>query len=104
MKKPLEITPETPVVVPMSVAGHEVLQETMTKMLKVQAAPTVILDVFSGDPLEYAYFKATFKEVVEKTVDDQKGRLTRLIQYTCGEAKNLIKHLIHIPGDGYDKL
>ena len=103
MKKPLEITPETPVVVPMSVAGHEVLQETMTKMLKVQAAPTVILDVFSGDPLEYAYFKATFKEVVEKTVDDQKGRLTRLIQYTCGEAKNLIKHLIHIPGDGYDQ-
>ena len=79
------------------------LQETMTKMMKMQSAPTVILDVFSGDPLEYAYFKASFKEVVENTVDDQKGKLTRLIQYTTGEAKNLIKHLIHASHDGYDQ-
>ena len=41
--------------------------------------------------------------MVEKTVDDQKGRLTRLIQYTSGEPKNLIKHLIHISEDGYDQ-
>ena len=44
-----------------------------------------------------------FKEVVEKMVDDQKRRLTRLIQYTSGEPKNLINHLIHIPEDGYDR-
>ena len=75
----------------------------MTKMLKLQSAPTVVLDIFSGDPLEYEYFKATFREVVENTIDDQKGKLTRLIQYTSGEAKNLIKHLIHVSGDGYDQ-
>ena len=42
--------------------------------------------------------------MVENTIDDQKGRLTRLIQYTSGEPKNLIKHLIqHASGDGYDQ-
>ena len=104
-KRTLDTLPkaeEEEVSAPLVSAG-QVLQETMSKMLKVQAAPSIVLDVFSGDPLEYAYFKATFKEVVEKTVDDQKGRLTRLIQYTSGEAKNLIRHLIHVSGDGYDQ-
>ena len=79
------------------------LHETVSRLLKVQSAPNVVLDIFSGDTLEYAYFKASFKEVVESTVDDQRGRLTRLIQYTSGEAKNLIKHLIHAKENGYDK-
>ena len=78
------------------------LHETVSKMLRVQSAPKVVLDVFSGEVLEYAYFKAAFREVVESTIQDQKGRLTRLIQFTSGEAKSLIKHL-HSNDNGYSK-
>ena len=40
---------------------------------------------------------ALFKEAVEKKVDDPKGRLTRLIKFTSGEAKELIQHCIQLP-------
>ena len=79
------------------------LQHTMIDMLRVQAAPKPDLDEFTGDPLEYLYFKANFREVVETAVNDQVGRLTRLIKYTAGEAKELIKHLVHAdPDNCYD--
>ena len=39
-------------------------------------------------------FMALFKEAVEKKVDDRKGRITRLIKFTSGQAKELIHHLI----------
>ena len=38
------------------------------------------------------------KEVVEKRIEDPRRRLTRLIKYTTGEAKNLIKS----PAEGYE--
>ena len=79
------------------------LQHAMIDLMKIQAAPKPDLDEFSGDPLEYLYFKANFREVVEAAVPDQVGRLTRLIKYTTGEPKELIKHLVHAdPGNCYD--
>ena len=43
-----------------------------------------------------------FKEVVEKKIEDPRGRLTRLIKYTTGEAKDLMKHCIKQPlSEGY---
>ena len=51
--------------------------------------------MFSGNPLDFHYFMATFVESVEKKVDDARGRLTRLIKYTAGDAKELIKNCIH---------
>ena len=80
------------------------LQHTLTEMIKLQSAPKPDLDVFSGNPLDYPYFKASFKEVVEKAVCDQVGRLTRLIKYTSGDAKDLITHLVHASPDScYDE-
>ena len=80
------------------------LSQAVMEMMKLQSAPKPNLDAFSGDPLEYFYFKATFREVVEVAVPDQRGRLTRLINFTSGEAKDLIKHLVHAsPLDCYDK-
>ena len=35
-----------------------------------------------------------FKEVVEKRIEDPRGRLTRLIRHTTGESKDLNKHCI----------
>ena len=37
---------------------------------------------------------ATFKESIEKRVDDPRGRLTRLIQHLKGEPKELVKNCI----------
>ena len=42
-------------------------------------------------------------QVLEKKVSDQTGRLTRLLKFTGGEAKDLIKHCIHLPPEaGYE--
>ena len=72
-------------------------------MLQLQAAPSVEIDEFDGNPLEYNYFMATFKEAVEMKVEDPRGRLTRLIKYTKGEAKELIKNCIQEhPSRGYE--
>ena len=80
------------------------LQLAMMDMMKLQCAPPPDIDKFSGDPLEFHYFKTTFKEVVETTVPDQYGRLTRLIKFTSGDAKDLIKHCVHADPDScYDK-
>ena len=71
------------------------ITRAMVQLIKSQAAPKVDIDVFRGDPLEYIYFVANFKDMVESVVEDQRGRLNRLIQYTSGEAKDLIRHCVH---------
>ena len=84
-------------------SAHTLVTE-LTKLIKQQAAPEVEIDVFSGDPLEYAYFITNFKEIVEGSIDGQTARLNRLIKYTTGEAKELIKHCVHeSKADCYDK-
>ena len=62
--------------------------------VKQQAAPDVDLDVIDGNPLECHYFMTLLHEVVEKRVDDPRGKLTRLIKYTKGDAKEMIKHCV----------
>ena len=69
----------------------------MSKLLSQQAAPDVDINIFMGDPVDYHYFIAVFDEVVEKKIDDPWGRLTRLIKYTYGQPKEMIKHCIQQP-------
>eukprot|EP00112_Aurelia_sp_Birch-Aquarium-sp1_P014426 Seg3112.1 transcript_id=Seg3112.1/GoldUCD/mRNA.D3Y31 product="hypothetical protein" protein_id=Seg3112.1/GoldUCD/D3Y31 len=73
------------------------LHAALYALFNQQNAPNVDIDVFCGDPMEYQYFMATFREVVEKKIEDPMGRLTRLIKYTSGEAKELIRHCIQLP-------
>ena len=63
-----------------------------------QGAPEAEVDKFSGNPLKYLYFSTMFKEVVERKLKDPVGWLAHLIKFTDGEAKNLIKHCIHLKG------
>ena len=78
------------------------ISKYLCKLIKQQGAPEVDIDTFAGDPLEYHYFMEVFKEVVEKRIEDPRGRLTCLIKYTSGEAKDLIKHCIQQPlSQGY---
>lgn len=73
------------------------------KLLQLQSAPEVDIEPFNGDPLNFNYFMAMFKEVVESKVDDPRGRLTRLIKFTIGEPRELIRHCIqHPPEVGYE--
>ena len=67
----------------------------MIQTIKLQSAPKVEIEVFSGDPLEYDYFMESFKDVVENLVEDPKQRLVRLLKFTDGDAKELIKHCVH---------
>ena len=93
-----------PNIFPTEIVTTSQIQMAMLDMVKLQSAPKPDLDKFSGDPLEYLYFKASFQDVVEKTVSDQTGRLTRLINFTEGEPKDLIKHLVHAdPSSCYTK-
>lgn len=71
------------------------LNKLMVETLKIQSAPTVEIDPFSGDPLEFNYFIETFKDVVENWITDPRQRLVRLLKYTEGEAKELIKHCVY---------
>ena len=85
-------------------SAHTPLVNELVNLIKQQAAPDVEIDVFSGDPLEYTYFITNFKEIVESSIDGQTARLNRLIKYTSGEAKELIKHCVHeSKSDCYDK-
>ena len=71
-------------------------KNALCKLLKQDAAPGVEIDTFNGNPLNYFYFMALFKEAVEKKICDRKGRLTRLVKFTRGEAKELIQHCIQL--------
>ena len=80
------------------------LQDAVVEMMRIQAAPKPHLDIFTGDPLEYPYFRACFVEVVETVVADQQGRLTQIIKFNGGDAKEVIKYLVHADQDDcYDK-
>ena len=75
----------------------------LCKLIQRQGASEDDIDIFSGDPLEYHYFMEVFKGVVEKKIENPRERLTRLIKYTTGEAKDLIKHCMQQPSaEGYE--
>ena len=57
------------------------------------------MDPLKGNILNYNYFMALFKKVEESMVDDPRGSLARLIIYTTGDAKELIKHCIQLPSN-----
>ena len=69
----------------------------MSKLIRQQTAPDVDINIFSGHPVDYHYFIAVFEEVVEKKIDGPRGRLARLIRYTDGEPKEMIKYCIQQP-------
>ena len=79
------------------------VSEMIWKLLQYQGAPEVKIDKFNSNPFEYQYFVSMFDQVVEKKVSDQTGRLTRLLRFSGGETKELIKHCIHLPPEtGYE--
>ena len=79
-------------------AGQSVT-ELMCKLLNQQNAPELDIYTFDGDPMEFHYFMAIFHEVVERKIDDEQGRLTRLIKFTKGEPKEMVKTCIQLSSE-----
>ena len=73
--------------------------ELMCKLLNQQNAPELDIYTFDGDPMEFHYFMAIFHEVVERKIDDEQGRLTRLIKFTKGEPKEMVKTCIQLSSE-----
>ena len=73
------------------------IAEMTCKLVNEQSAPEIDTDVFGGNPVEFHYFMAVFDEAVEKKIEDPRGKLTRLIKYTTGEVKEMVKNCIQLP-------
>ena len=80
------------------------VSDVLCQLSKQQSAPGVGIDVFDGNPPNFKCFMTLFREVVESKIEDPRGRLTRLIKYTTGEAKELIKHCIEPGNKGYENV
>ena len=61
------------------------ITEMMCELLRQQAAPELEINIFDGNPMDFNYFMAIFKEVVEIKVTDPRGQLTGLIKFTKGK-------------------
>ena len=70
-----------------SVNDHlQILQKQHNELVGVLQAPRVEMGIFSGDPLPYAQFIRSFEESVERVVNNDAARLTRLATLCEGEA------------------
>ena len=78
--------------------GQEGVANMIWELFQQQGAPEAEVDKFSGNPLEYQYSSTMFKEVVERKIKDPVRWSARLIKFTDGETKNLIKHCIYLKG------
>ena len=87
--------------------NHDKDQEGVADMIcnfsQQQGDPDVEVDKLIRNLLKYKYFFKMFEAIVERKIKDPVGRLTRLIKFTDGEPKDLVKRCIHlIPDIGYN--
>ena len=78
-------------------SSEKKIVDTLCHLVKQQSAPYIELDVFDGNPLDFHYFVTFFHEVVEKRIDDPRGRLARPLKYASGNSKEMIKHCVQEP-------
>ncbi|PIK45352.1 hypothetical protein BSL78_17773 [Apostichopus japonicus] len=66
--------------------------------------PKVELQIFHGDPLHYHQFIRAFEANIDKICEDNDSKLSRLMQYTSGSAKEAIRSCQLVGGSsGYAK-
>ncbi|XP_013418188.1 uncharacterized protein LOC106179202 [Lingula anatina] len=73
------------------------------KLINLLSLPKAEIDTFSGNPSDFYSFCAVFDETIDSKIDDKNVKLTRLLQYTSGAAKDAIKNCVLIGESGYDK-
>ena len=78
-------------------SSEKKIVDVLYYLVKQQSELDIELDIFEGNPLDFNYFMRLSHEVIEKRIDDPRGRLARLLKYTSGNAKEMIKHCIQEP-------
>ena len=78
-------------------SSEKKIVDALCHLVKEQLAPDIELELFDGNPLDFHYFMTLFHEVVEKRIDDPRGRLARLLKYTNVNAREMIKHCVQEP-------
>ena len=77
-------------------------QDQQRQLLDAIQLPAAQLQTLDGDPLKYYLFMRLFEANVERSTVDSGSRLTRLIQYCTGKAKNVISGCLAMdPKQGY---
>ena len=82
-----------------AVTVDEGVSKIMCQVLKQQSALDIDIDIFSENPMDFHYFMAVFNVIVEKKVDNPRGKMARLIKYTTGDAKEMVKKCIQLPAE-----
>ena len=57
----------------------ESMYRQQAQLIGILQAPRVSLPTFDGDPMTYVPFIRAFKDIVEKTLQDNSARLARLV-------------------------
>jgi hypothetical protein len=77
---------------------------THSDVINLINLPKVELETFDGDPAKYHSFITVFDEVVDQATKDDRVKLTRLMQYTSGRAKEAIRFCTLVEhGKGYSQ-
>lgn len=64
--------------------------------------PQPVMEVFSGNPVDYCNFIRAFENLVEEKIASSNSRLYYLVQYTTGSAQELMKSCLSMQDDnGY---
>ena len=74
----------------------EMSGNAMNSLIKHLKRPVVEITKFSGDPLKYVSFMRQFKANVLPYCDDEGERMTLLMQYCEGEARQIVSSYSHL--------
>ena len=88
---------------PKSTADAAASTSTTGNRYDLLSLPKVTLEPFSGDPLRYNEFMALFDEMVDMKKVEDHVKLSRLLQFTCNDAKNAIRHCSLAGSNGYQQ-
>lgn len=80
------------------------LTNILVKQQVLSTLPQGTLSPFDGDIFQYKSFIHSFEHTIERKTDDNQDRLQFLIQYTKGQAQELVRSCQHMnPNRGYRK-
>ena len=86
-----------------SLDNSQAATDVLCQILWQKAAAEVGMEVFDDDFLDFNYFVSIFWEFGGTKLEDPKGRLIWLMQYTSGKAKDLVKNCIYLPSEVEDR-
>ena len=85
-------------------SSNSIILQSQKQLIDLLAAPKLEIPTFDGSPILYFPFIKAFEENVERVVSDHSSRLTRLLQYCTGPAKQLIQCCAMMPSSqGYTR-